>query len=157
MNHWLIDMGYVVKQAPWRLDYIATKYLLDRTYGAVFPHIFNSIDEAYGVSEGLKKFYEFMRRYGAAIHLHPMSHGQQRRVDVDIAAHLMLYAAQGAKIVVLTTGDQDFLPAVRLVRSHYATRVVLASFEGRTNASLVDTVDEVLWLNEYCGQLELRY
>jgi uncharacterized LabA/DUF88 family protein len=147
---WLVDVGYVVKasEGKFRLDYVATHRLLEERYGRTRTFLFNGYDLAYGIPEGLQKFYGAMEHYGMVVRLQPMQSdlpgkNRQRRVDVDLAAHLVWQASLGdVTTLVLTTGDQDLLPAVEVARERCGKRVLLYTYERNVHTDLVASVDE---------------
>lgn len=114
---WLIDMGYVTKASKGRgkVDYIATKKFLETTYKTpCLPIIFNSVD-SYGVDFGLNQFYYTVKKAGFIVNLYQMEGGAQKQVDVAIASHMVYYALKGHTIV-LSSGDIDFVPAIRMAK-----------------------------------------
>jgi uncharacterized LabA/DUF88 family protein len=44
--------------------------------------------------------------------------------------------------VVLTTGDQDFVPAVELVRNEFGKPVILFTYKAMVHADLIAAADE---------------
>lgn len=146
---WLVDIGYVVKASDgkFRLDYVATEKFLQRQLGTPRTFLFNGFDPAYGIQAGLKAFYNSMRLHGMQVRLQPMQSGapgtnRQRRVDVDFSAHLMWQASRPEiETVVLTTGDQDFVPAVELAREQFQKTIILFTYEGMVNQDLIASVD----------------
>lgn len=159
---WLVDMGYVVKasRGAFPLDYVRAAAFLKARLGAVHPFLFNGYDQRIGVTEGLTAFYRAMEHQGMVVRLHPMS-GEpslrshtQRRVDVDLAAHLVWQAGLAENgCVVLTTGDQDFVPAVELVTEHCQTRVVLFSYRQNVHRDLEAAVAERICFEDFKEQL----
>jgi len=147
---WLVDVGYVTKASKdiFRLDYLAGHDLLQERCGATRGMLFNGYDLSYGISEGLDAFYNVMRGHGFEVRLHPMMSGEegmnrQRRVDVDLCARMIWEASRDyVKWVVLTTGDQDFIPAVELVKDRSDKRVVLFTYNKNVHLELAGRVDE---------------
>lgn len=161
---WLIDVGYVVKVAGkgrFKLDYVAAEEVLSHRFGTTATFLFNGYDEAFGIPDGLHKFYEAMRHHGMAVRLHPMSSGvasgthYQRRVDVDLAAHLVWQATlPEIEQIVLTAGDQDFLPAVEMARDKLGKRLVLFTYDRDVSNVLKNAVDEHLLLESFRERVE---
>jgi hypothetical protein len=154
---WLVDIGFVVKVGSQRfkLDYIATEKWLNDRFGPVTTFLFNGYDPTYGIPDGLNRFYTAMRSAGMTVCLHPMSgragfgDHRQRRVDVDMTAHLVWQASlPDVERVVLTTGDQDFLPAVHIVREQCRKQVVLLCYDQDVSADLKQVSDELLFLDD---------
>ena len=147
---WLVDIGYVVKasEGKFKLDYVEAERLLEEAYGPTQTFLFNGFDEAYGIPPGLQAFYDAMAGYGMTVRLQPMQSGppgtnRQRRVDVDLSAHLMWQASlPEVQTLVLTTGDQDFVPAVELARSEFGKRVVLFAYDAMVHPHLVAAADD---------------
>ncbi len=154
---WLVDIGFVVKVGSQRfkLDYIATERWLTERFGTVSTFLFNGYDPSYGIPEGLNRFYTAMRASGMTVCLHPMSgragYGdhRQRRVDVDMTAHLVWQASlPEVERIVITTGDQDFLPAVNIARNQCGKKVVLLCYDQDVSADLKQETDETLFLDD---------
>lgn len=135
---WLVDMAYVIKaakQVNLRLNYFGFTEYLSQYHSRVHSFLFNSYDDSYRTSEGLKRFYELAQSKGMTIRLHKMTGDaslgthKQRGVDVDLACH-MVWQASNPKIstLALTTGDQDLIPAVKMCREAYGTKVILFTF-----------------------------
>ena len=152
---WLVDMAYVVKAARgiFQLDYARTHAFLEMRMGPTRVFLFNGFDAAYGIPEGLEQFYDSMRRRGMEVRLQPMESGppgtnRQRRVDVDFTAHLVWQASIDAvETLCVTTGDQDFVPAIELVRRRFATNVILFAYSAGVHKDLAASVD-ARWLFE---------
>ncbi len=147
---WLVDVGYVVKasEGRFKLDYVQTERLLAEQGGRVRSFLFNGVDPAYGIPPGLARFYDAMTAHGMQVRLHPMQSlgpsgsNRQRRVDVDFSAHLVWQASlPEISTLFLTTGDQDFVPAVELVRSQFHKRVVLFTYDAMVHHDLIGCVD----------------
>lgn len=162
---WLVDMGYVVKTAPTRfkLDYIAARDLLSTEFGRVQTTLFNGYDEGFGIPQGLRGFYQAMEQQGMTVRLHPMTGDaglgdhRQRRVDVDLAAHMVWQASLAmVERVVLTSGDQDFLPAVEVVREKLQKEVVLFAYTANVHKVLQTAADRVLHFEDHEQRLARR-
>ncbi len=142
---WLIDVGYVVKASKGRfkLDYIEAGRFIKRKCGPTRIYLFNGYDPTHGIEQDLQYFYDTMERNGMKVRLHPMQPDnegiyRQRRVDVDFSAHLMWQASiPEVKTVVLTTGDQDFIPAVELARREYDKSIILFTYRSMVNRDLI--------------------
>jgi hypothetical protein len=161
---WLVDVGYVVKTAGkggMKLDYVAAERLLAGRYGPVSTFLFNSYDNAYGVPDGLAGFYDLMEQRGMVVRLHPMSGDEatgshrQRRVDVDLACHAIWQASlPDVEHVVLTTGDQDLIPAVEMCRARFGTAVVLFTFRQNVSRELAAAASERLLFEDFRSEVE---
>lgn len=147
---WLVDVGYVVKasEGQFKLDYMAAERFIRKRLGTTRTFLFNGFDPAYGISSGLQAFYTAMEAQGIQVRLQPMESGppgtnRQRRVDVDFSAHLIWQASlPDITALVLTTGDQDFVPAVELVRREFHKQVFLFTYDGMVNQDLIAMVNE---------------
>jgi uncharacterized LabA/DUF88 family protein len=159
---WLVDVGYVVKASEglFRLDYVQAERHLAQRCGSIRTFLFNGYDETYGIPSGLRAFYETMRQHGMEVRLQPMQPGapcaqdrgtqanRQRRVDVDLAAHLVWQASlEEVRTLVVTTGDQDLVPAIEVVHERLHKRIVLFTYRRNVSHELVDMADE-WWLFE---------
>lgn len=161
---WLADMGYVVKTARkglFRLDYVSARRLLQEYFGSVSAFLFNGFDPSFGIPEGLKKFYQAMEHQGMQVRLHPMSGDpsagdhRQRRVDVDIAAHLVWQATLPVvETVVITSGDQDLLPAVAIAKEQFGKRIVLFTYGRDVHTELRLLADVQLVFEDHRNRLE---
>jgi len=140
---WLIDIGYVVKAASFKLDYFKTLADLQSKHTAVHAFIFNGFDPRNEIDGGLKSFYTAATAMGFTIRLHPMlvdpmGKVHQKRVDVDMAAHLLLYSTlPEVSHVYLTTGDSDLMPAVELARTRFKTSLMLLTYEKNVSQDLI--------------------
>ena len=147
---WLVDVGYVVKasEGKFKLDYVRAERLLAERCGPIHTFLFNGVDPAYGIPVGLQRFYDTMKLHGMVVRLHPMQAvpggtNRQRRVDVDFSAHFVWQAARPEITdLVLTTGDQDFVPAVELVRREFDKRVILFTYDTMVHHDLMGEVSE---------------
>ncbi len=163
---WLVDMGYVVKTSAkglFKLDYTKAAEVVARLHGPPTTFLFNGYDTSYGVPEGLKSFYHAMESQGMKVCLHPMSSDSgggrhvQRRVDVDFAAHLIWQASLPTiEHIVLTTGDQDMIPALEIAKREYKKRVVLFSFDRDVHADLRKIVDNHLFFETFKTEIARR-
>lgn len=159
---WLVDVGYVVKasEGQFKLDYVAAEQFIKKACGPTRTFLFNGYDPAYKISGGLQAFYNTMQAHGMQVRLQPMESGppgtnRQRRVDVDFSAHLVWQASlPEIATLVLTTGDQDFVPAVELVRREFRKRVILFTYDGMVNHDLIAAVSE--WWHFDAEQLARR-
>ena len=155
-------MGYVVgaSEGLFRLDYVRAQRLLQRRCGPVQSYLFNGYDPAYGISSGLRGFYTAMEAQGMVVRLQPMEsdtegNNRQRRVDVDLGAYLVWQASlPDVEILVLTSGDQDVLPAVEVARERMHKRVVLFTYRENVSRELVEAVDEQWLFEDERRQLE---
>ena len=146
---WLVDIGYLARASAdhFRLDYVAAERLLEEAFGPAQTFLFNGYDSLYGIPEGLQAFYDAMQRHGMVLQLHPMQPGppganRQRRVDVDFGAHLVWQASlPHVQTLVVTTGDQDFIPAVEVVKTRLDKRVILFTYNSCVSEDLAAVVD----------------
>ncbi|MDB5297430.1 MAG: hypothetical protein JWO31_3413 [Phycisphaerales bacterium] len=130
---------------------------------SVRTFLFNGYDEAYGIPPGLQGFYAAMRHLGMTVCLHPMGGAasagdhRQRRVDVDLAAHLVWQASRpDVDVVVVTTGDQDFLPAVKIAKEQFGKRVVVFSFDHSVSHALLEAAGERLLFEDFEERVSKR-
>lgn len=163
---WLVDMGYVVKAGKvsnLRLDYGAAARFIGRRFGPFRGFLFNSIDNHYGVPAGLQSFYMAMEKQGFTVRLHEMTGMAQRgnhrqsRVDVDLACHAVWQASlPDVGTLLLTSGDQDMIPAVEMIKRLYGKRVVLLTFGNAVSEDLAAVVDEQFFIEAHSGELTMR-
>lgn len=156
---WLVDMGYVVKTASkglFKVDYVAAEQIVRERFGDATSFLFNSYDEAYGIADGLQRFYDGMWVRGMHICLQPMSghvatgDHRQRRVDVDLAAHIVWQASQTEiDWVIATAGDQDFVPAVSVAKAQFDVRFGLLTYRRDVSGALREIADDHLYFEDY--------
>lgn len=159
---WLVDMGYVIRAGKerFKLDYAKAQGLLRHELGPVATTLFNSYSQETGVEPSMDAFYRLMEHeHRMTISLQPLgfdSHGHvaQRRVDVDLATTMVWRATDPAvETIVLTTGDQDFIPAVDLVIEELDKEVILFSFDLYVSAELSRACDEHWLFEDYRAKL----
>ncbi|NUP98668.1 MAG: NYN domain-containing protein [Armatimonadetes bacterium] len=159
---WLVDMGYVIKASEglFKLDYAKAQGVLRHELGPVQSWLFNSYNSHSGVEPSMEGFYRLMEeQHGMRVRLQPLgwdSHGAvaQRRVDVDLASTMVWLASRPElRSIVLTTGDQDFIPAVELVIEEYDREVILFSYDRYVSGELADAVDEHWLFEEFEARL----
>jgi cold shock CspA family protein len=89
---------------------------------------------------------------------------KEKCVDIALATHMVQMAASNAyDIAIAVIGDEDFRPALHLVR-RLGKRVAIASIKSSCSPSLSDPRDDarvkdfdIIWLDDLRNQLELRY
>lgn len=142
-------MGYVTKASKGRfkLNYIEAQRLLERKLkDQCLATIFNSVDKRYGIDKGLAQFYHTMQQAGFTVNLYQMEGESQKQVDVAIASTAVWQASRGNNIV-LSSGDIDFLPAVRLITQEAQRGLILFTYNFGINGELIKTASEH-WLFE---------
>lgn len=155
MISWLIDMGYVTKASKgrFRLDYIAAQRLIEqKLQDHCQAVIFNSVDAVRGIDRGLTQFYHTVKEAGFIVNLYQMEGGSQRQVDVALASHAVWRAAKG-ETIILSSGDIDFLPAVKLITEQTQCKLVLFTYDFAVSVELISAASEH-WLFEDYPELE---
>lgn len=161
---WLVDIGYVVRasEGKFKLDYIKAERFLSELLGPTQTFLFNVFDPAIGIQPGLRAFYDAMSRQGMSILLHPTqlsgSTPRQRtcRLDTDFAAHLVWQSGlPQVDCVVLTTGENDFVPPIDLARNQLGKRLILFSYNALVPYELATAVTE-WWQFEYVADQVMR-
>ncbi|GAB4269299.1 MAG: hypothetical protein Kow0080_12800 [Candidatus Promineifilaceae bacterium] len=158
---WLVDVGYVVKasEGKFKLDYLRAEKHLESLFGKTKTFLFNGFDTAYGIPPGLQAFYDVMERQGMIVRLQPMQSGapgtnQQRRVDVDFSAHLVWQASiPHINPLIITTGDQDFVPAIEVVHQAFQKNVILFSYDAMVHTDLINSVNDRLLFEDHRQQV----
>ncbi|MFC1499976.1 NYN domain-containing protein [Candidatus Zixiibacteriota bacterium] len=146
---WLIDQGHLTKTSSkrFRIDYQSTIQVLNEWCGRVDGYLFNGFDPRIGVPDNQKCFYQRLHLMGIESRLHPMEIDidggvRQRRVDVDIASVLIKHATMPeVETIILSSGDQDLIPAVRMARDEFNKYVILFSHKVAISRDLIDSVD----------------
>lgn len=147
---WLVDVGYITQgsRGRGRIDYIKARAFLEKQYnGSCEAAIFNGVDRGYGIDLGLKQFYHSMEKSGFAIKLYEMEGGAQKQVDVAIASYIVYYAMKGY-LVVLSSGDRDFVPALQLAVGQGAA-VALMTYDFGVHSDLINLAKEVLHFEDF--------
>lgn len=155
MITWLIDMGYITKASKGRfkLDYVKARQLIEQKLKAkCAAHVFNSVDKRWGVDRGLVQFYHTIQQSGFTVSLYQMEGEAQKQVDVAIAAEMVWRASRGSAIV-LSSGDIDFLPAVKIVTQAAMQQLYLFTFDHGVHDDLIVAATEH-WLFEDYPRLE---
>ena len=155
MITWLIDMGYITKASKGRfkLDYIKAKQWIEQKLkDRCQALIFNSVDKRWGVDKGLVQFYHTIKQSGFLVNLYQMEGGGQKQVDVAIAATAVYKATQG-HVVILSSGDLDFLPAVKLITQEIHTKLILLTYDFGVHDDLSKAASEH-WMFEDYPELE---
>lgn len=155
MITWLIDMGYITKASKGRfkLDYIVgKKFIEQKLEDQCQAMIFNSVDKHYGVKKGLTQFYHTIQQAGFTVNLYQMEGGSQKQIDVAIASQAVWRAAKGDTII-LSSGDIDFLPAVRLITEVAHCKLILFTYDFGVHKDIINLASDH-WLFESYPQLE---
>ena len=155
MITWLIDMGYITKASKGRfkLDYIiARQFIEQKLQDSCRAVIFNSVDHSRGVDRSLTQFYFTVEQAGFTVNLYQMEGGSQKQVDVALASHAVWRATEGDTIV-LSSGDIDFLPAVKLITVETRQKVVLFTYDFGVHEELISAASEH-WIFDDYPQLE---
>ena len=157
MITWLIDMGYITKASKGRfkLDYIIARQFLERRLkDNCEAVIFNSVDNKRGIDRSLTQFYYTVQQAGFIVNLYQMEGGSQKQVDVALASHAVWRATQGDTIIV-SSGDIDFLPAVKLITKTVQQKLVLYTYDFGVHEELISAASEH-WIFDDYPQLERR-
>ncbi|MEW5702914.1 MAG: NYN domain-containing protein [Candidatus Zixiibacteriota bacterium] len=96
--------------------------------------------------------------------IHDSFEPKEKCVDIALATHMVQMAATNAyDIGIGVMGDEDFRPALQLVR-RLGKRVAIASIKSSCSPALADPRDDarvkdfdIIWLDDLRNQLELRY
>jgi uncharacterized LabA/DUF88 family protein len=147
---WLVDVGYITQasRGRGRIDYLKVRAFLEKRFGASCEvMIFNGVDKHYGIDHGLKQFYHTMEQSGVVVKLYEMEGGAQKQVDVAIASYIVYYAMKGS-LVVLSTGDRDFVPAIQLAVGQGGT-VALMTYDFGVHGDLKNLASESLFFESF--------
>ncbi|MDD5164077.1 MAG: NYN domain-containing protein, partial [Patescibacteria group bacterium] len=69
--------------------------------------------------------------------------GGMKKADWDVGMAVdAIKLADKVDVVILVTGDGDFIPLVSYLKENKGCRVELVAFERTTSSKLVETVDE---------------
>jgi uncharacterized LabA/DUF88 family protein len=138
------------------MDYLKTRRRLaeDVDVSWLKMFIFDGVDESSPDSQGKAVLYNVLRANGAIVRRHPMTDGKQRRVDVDIGVHLIWQATlPEVKVIVLSTGDQDLIPAVEMAQQKFGKEVILATFSMSVNDELRRHVKRCVEFEDFAAQV----
>jgi uncharacterized LabA/DUF88 family protein len=81
-----------------------------------------------------------------------MEGGLQKQADVALASNAIWRATQGDTII-LSSGDIDFLPAVKLITENVCQKLILFTYDFGVHEELISAASEH-WMFENYPQLE---
>ncbi len=126
------------------IDMGLMKELLADDKFIVDARVYSGFVEGRPISKGLWK----MGDIGFKLHLEPVEKGHQKGVDMSIGIDAIECARQKVcDTIILVTGDGDFAPAVRKIKS-YGVKVQVASFRSSLNDCLSAVADDTIILDE---------
>jgi len=73
-------------------------------------------------------------------------------IKANVDTHLvtmMLEEARFTDVIVLCSGDEDYISPIQSIKQRYNTKVELISFGHRTSSKLIHIVDEFIDINQY--------
>lgn len=161
---WLIDAAYVLKGHEGNIDYINIRNTLQNWVmpeGGRFDRIvfYNSYDENTGRAD---EFHDMLKRNGFELSLFPLSTKTttcktcqsihtvsiQKGVDVSLCTDMLCMAFEGKfKNVVITGGDKDFIPAIKVVKSMFRN-VYITGYRNSMSSELKNLSDGIFWMNK---------
>lgn len=80
---------------------------------------------------------------------------KEKCVDIEIASNLFFYKDK-YDMAILITGDKDFLPALTKVQQ-LGKQVKIASFQSSCSNKLVETFEDIIWLDNLLPKMLLNY
>jgi uncharacterized protein (TIGR00288 family) len=96
-------------------------------------------------------FFETISKYGFELKIKDLQifPGGMKKADWDVGIAVdAIKLADKLDVVVLVTGDGDFIPLVRYLKENKGCRVELLSFGRTTSAKLIEEVDDVFDLGK---------
>jgi NYN domain len=106
----------------------------------------------HGVDRSLAQFYYTVQQAGFTVNLYQMEGGLQKQADVALASNAIWRATQGDTII-LSSGDIDFLPAVKLITENGCQKLILFTYDFGVHEELISAASEH-WMFENYPQLE---
>jgi uncharacterized LabA/DUF88 family protein len=109
---------------------------------------------AYGIKtiEGLEKnFFEALQKAGYEVRTKDLQifPGGAKKGDWDVGITVdAIKLAQHLDVVVLVTGDGDYLPLVQYLQNTKGCRVEIIAFAESASAKLIETADDFINLSE---------
>lgn len=117
---------------------------------------------AYGIvspSGEEKKFFEILTKQGFEVKVKDLQifPGGAKKADWDIGMAVdTIKMADKLDVVVLVTGDGDFIPLIHYLRENKGCLVELISFERSTSNKLIEVADDFIDLGKNPGQYLLK-
>jgi uncharacterized protein (TIGR00288 family) len=104
-------------------------------------------------------FFETISKYGFELKIKDLQifPGGMKKADWDVGIAVdAIKLADKLDVVVLVTGDGDFIPLVRYLKENKGCRVELLSFWKTTSSKLMEEVDDAFDLGEEKGGFLIR-
>lgn len=108
---------------------------------------------AYGIKtmEGLEdRFFEALENSGYEVKTKDLQifPGGAKKGDWDVGITVdMIKLSQSLDVVVLVSGDGDYVPLVEYIQSTFGSRVEAIAFKESTSAKLIEVVDDFIDLS----------
>ncbi|MCF7906967.1 NYN domain-containing protein [Patescibacteria group bacterium] len=104
-------------------------------------------------------FFETISKYGFELKIKDLQifPGGMKKADWDVGIAVdAIKLADKLDVVVLVTGDGDFIPLVRYLKENKGCRVELLSFGRTTSSKLIEEVDDAFDLGKEKGGFLIR-
>ncbi len=104
-------------------------------------------------------FFETLARQGFEVKVKDLQvfPGGMKKADWDIGIAVdAIKLADKLDVVVLVTGDGDFIPLVNYLKENKGCRVEVMAFQETTSVKLIETVDEFLDLSKQKRKFLIR-
>jgi len=166
---WLIEGAYLFNSSPERLDFVKLRQRLEMNGKFYAVRYFGSQPKIETYQQ--RAFHEFLGHQGPSapdfdVRLYPLKqiscvcprcHETGYRPitgGIDVAmATAAIAEAKNYDTIVLSTGDGDFVDAVRHIREVLKKRVELVAFNGTISPRLARLCDKVDLIDQYMEQV----
>jgi uncharacterized protein (TIGR00288 family) len=106
-----------------------------------------------------KKFLEILGKQGFEVKVKDLQifHGGAKKADWDVGMAVdAIKLADKLDVVVLVTGDGDFIPLIHYLQENKGCLVELISFERSTSAKMLEVVDDYVDLGKEPGKYLIK-
>lgn len=174
--YWLIDGSYMYKSVKKleekhgkiSLDYLKLRQKIENELESkVTAYYFNATpnpqsDEQNSFHNWLKtgpgiripKLYELKKKKNNCPNCkHKFTRYVQKGVDVGIATHALKYHPK-YETLILSTGDGDFLDAIKYLKEELEKRIMLVGFNGSISPDILPYADEKWFIDEFIDEVK---
>lgn len=147
------------EELGFRVDYNKLKQLLESMYSncqLIRPYYYTADDK----NPSRKKFFDKLESFGYDIRTQEIEQRQgrqiQKGVDIQLAVEMLDFGFHNRyDIVILCSGDQDFLPVVKTIKN-LGKIVCVAAFSHSCSEKLKRTADRHIDLSNYIEKITYR-
>ena len=78
---------------------------------------------------------------------------KKKKIDIKLAT-VMLNISDTYEEAILVSGDQDFIPAIKVLRKERGKKIHTASFRKSLSHELIEETDRIIFLDEYISKIK---